>query len=80
MTEQMLLVDGDELRHFREVSATFGRDVELVATLVVHRTLPANETLVEVTRRIYTGELNPNPSNLGIALDLLKSKMHPPSP
>ena len=41
---------------------------------------PANETLVEVTRRIYTGELNPNPSNLGIALDLLKSKMHPPSP
>ncbi|MGA7152511.1 MAG: ketopantoate reductase C-terminal domain-containing protein, partial [Pseudolabrys sp.] len=41
---------------------------------------PANETLVEVTRRIYTGELKPNPSNLGIALDLLKSKMHPPSP
>ena len=36
----------------------------------------ANETLVEVTRRIYTGELKPDPANLRIALELLKSKTH----
>jgi 2-dehydropantoate 2-reductase len=35
---------------------------------------PANETLVEVTRRIYAGELKPDPSNLAIAIELLKSK------
>jgi hypothetical protein len=28
-----------------------------------------------MTRRIYTGELKPDRSNLGIALGLLKSKM-----
>ena len=37
---------------------------------------PANETLVEITRRIYAGELKPDPSNLKIAMALLKSKMH----
>ena len=37
---------------------------------------PANETLVEITRRIYAGELKPDPSNLRIAMALLKSKMH----
>jgi 2-dehydropantoate 2-reductase len=37
---------------------------------------PANEALVEVTRRIYAGELKPDPSNLAIATELLKSKMH----
>jgi 2-dehydropantoate 2-reductase len=36
---------------------------------------PANETLVEVTRRIYVGELKPDPSNLSIAIELLNSKM-----
>jgi len=35
----------------------------------------ANDTMVEVTRRIYAGELRPDPSNLRIALDLLKSKL-----
>jgi 2-dehydropantoate 2-reductase len=35
---------------------------------------PANETLVEITRRIYMGELKPNPGNLAIALELLKAK------
>jgi ketopantoate reductase len=35
---------------------------------------PANETLVEVTRRIYLGELEPDPSNLAIALELLNAK------
>ena len=37
---------------------------------------PANETMVEVTRRIHAGELKPDPSNLKIALDLLRSKTH----
>jgi 2-dehydropantoate 2-reductase len=37
---------------------------------------PANETLVEVTRRIYAGELKPDPSNLAIAIELLNSKTH----
>jgi 2-dehydropantoate 2-reductase len=36
---------------------------------------PANETLVEVTRRIFAGELKPDPSNLAIAIKLLNSKM-----
>ena len=36
---------------------------------------PANETLVEVTRRIYLGELKPDPANLAIALELLNAKM-----
>jgi 2-dehydropantoate 2-reductase len=36
---------------------------------------PANEVLVEVTRRIYVGELKPDPSNLSMAVELLKSKM-----
>jgi len=36
---------------------------------------PANDTMVEVTRRIYAGELKPDPSNLLIALDLLKSRL-----
>jgi hypothetical protein len=36
---------------------------------------PANEILVEVTRRIYVGELKPDPSNLNVAMELLKSKM-----
>ena len=37
---------------------------------------PANETLVEVTRRITAGELKPDPSNLSLAIELLKSKTH----
>jgi 2-dehydropantoate 2-reductase len=41
---------------------------------------PANETLVEVTRRIYVGELKPDPSNLNIAIELLNSKMRRASP
>jgi 2-dehydropantoate 2-reductase len=41
---------------------------------------PANETLVEVTRRIYSGELKPDPSNLNIAIELLNSKMRRASP
>jgi 2-dehydropantoate 2-reductase len=36
---------------------------------------PANDTLVEITRRIHAGELKPDPSNLGVALALLKAKM-----
>jgi 2-dehydropantoate 2-reductase len=36
---------------------------------------PANETLVEITRRIYLGELKPDPSNLDIALELLNAKL-----
>jgi len=36
---------------------------------------PANETLVEVTRRIYLGELKPDAANLGIALELLNAKL-----
>ena len=35
---------------------------------------PANETLVEMTRRIHAGELKPDPSNLAIALKLLKER------
>jgi len=35
---------------------------------------PANETLVEVTRRITAGELKPDPSNLSLAIEVLKSK------
>ena len=31
-------------------------------------------SLVEVTRRIYAGELKSDPSNLSIAIGLLKSK------
>jgi 2-dehydropantoate 2-reductase len=37
---------------------------------------PANETLVEITRRVYAGELKPDPANLAIALDLLRSKLN----
>jgi 2-dehydropantoate 2-reductase len=37
---------------------------------------PANETMVEVTRRIHAGELKPDKANLRIALDLLRSKTH----
>src|SRR5258708_4568982 len=40
---------------------------------------PANETLVEVTRRIYAGELKPDPANLKTALELLKPKMQRPT-
>ena len=35
---------------------------------------PANETMVELTRRIFIGELKPNPGNLATALELLKAK------
>jgi 2-dehydropantoate 2-reductase len=35
---------------------------------------PANETLVEMTRRIYSGELKPDAANFRIAIDLLRSK------
>ena len=35
---------------------------------------PANETMVEMTRRIFMGELKPNPGNLTTTLELLKAK------
>ena len=56
-------------------------EVDLINGFVVEEGLkrgiptPANEALVEVTRRIYAGELKPNPSNLGVALELLKLRM-----
>src|SRR5262245_13794502 len=37
---------------------------------------PANDTLVEMTRRIHAGEIKPDPANLKTTLELLKSKMH----
>jgi 2-dehydropantoate 2-reductase len=55
-------------------------EIDLINGLVVdegHKRgipTPANEALVEVTRRIYRGELKPDPSNLGLALGLLRSK------
>jgi 2-dehydropantoate 2-reductase len=36
---------------------------------------PANEAMVEMTRRIFMGELKPNPRNLAAALELLKAKI-----
>ena len=36
---------------------------------------PANETMIEMTRRIHAGVLKPDPSNLPIALQLLRSKI-----
>ena len=57
-------------------------EVDLINGLVVEEgrrrgiPTPANETMVEITRRIYAGELKPDPSNLKITLDLLKSKTH----
>src|SRR5262249_14925002 len=56
-------------------------EVDLINGLVVEEgrkrgiPTPANETMVEITRRIYAGELKPDPSNLRITLDLLKAKM-----
>jgi len=56
-------------------------EIDLINGLVVEEgakrgiATPANATMVEITRRIYVGELKPDPSNLAIALDLLKSKM-----
>jgi 2-dehydropantoate 2-reductase len=56
-------------------------EVDLINGLVVEEgrrrgiATPANETLVEVTRRIYLGELEPDPANLAIALELLNAKM-----
>jgi 2-dehydropantoate 2-reductase len=41
---------------------------------------PANETLVEVTRRIFAGELKPDPANLDIALELLSAKTQTAAP
>jgi 2-dehydropantoate 2-reductase len=35
---------------------------------------PANEVLVEVTRRIHAGELKPDPANFALALDLLRAR------
>ena len=60
-------------------------EVDLINGLVVEEgrkrgiPTPANETLVEVTRRIYVGELKPDPANLDIALELLNAKMQPAS-
>jgi 2-dehydropantoate 2-reductase len=56
-------------------------EIDLINGLVVEEgrkrgiPTPANETMVEITRRIYIGELKPDPNNLAIALDLLKSKL-----
>src|ERR1700682_1021110 len=56
------------------------RGVDLINGFVVQEgrrrgiPTPANETLVEITRRIYAGELKPDPANLDIALELLRSK------
>ena len=56
-------------------------EVDLINGLVVEEgrnraiPTPANETLVEITRRIYFGELKPDPSNLNIALELLNGKL-----
>ncbi len=56
-------------------------EVDLINGLVVEEgrkraiPTPANETLVEVTRRIYLGELKPDPSNLNIALEMLNAKL-----
>ncbi len=36
---------------------------------------PANETLVEMTRRIYRQELKPDKANLQVALALYRSKL-----
>jgi 2-dehydropantoate 2-reductase len=55
-------------------------EVDLINGLVVEEggkrgiATPANETLVEITRRIYLGELQPDPGNLNIALELLNGK------
>ena len=56
-------------------------EVDLINGLVVEEgrkrgiATPANETLVEITRRIYRGELKPDPANLKIALELLNAKL-----
>jgi 2-dehydropantoate 2-reductase len=56
-------------------------EIELINGFVVEEgrkrgiATPANQTLVEMTRRIYAGELKPDRANLGVALALLKSKM-----
>jgi 2-dehydropantoate 2-reductase len=56
-------------------------EIDLINGLVVEEgrkrgiATPANETMVEITRRIYAAEMKPDPANLGIAIDLLKSKM-----
>jgi 2-dehydropantoate 2-reductase len=56
-------------------------EVDLINGLVVEEgrkrgiPTPANETLVEVTRRIYVGELKPDPANLKVALQLLNAKL-----
>jgi len=55
-------------------------EIDMINGLVVEEgkkrgiATPANETMVEVTRRIFAGELKPDPKNLPIALDLLASK------
>src|SRR5262249_39811522 len=55
-------------------------EVDLINGLVVEEgrrraiATPANEALVEITRRIYLGELKPDPSNLTIALELRNAK------
>jgi 2-dehydropantoate 2-reductase len=56
-------------------------EVDLINGLVVEEgrkrgiPTPANETLVEITRRIYLGELKPDRSNLNVALELLNAKL-----
>jgi 2-dehydropantoate 2-reductase len=56
-------------------------EVDLINGLVVEEgrkrgiPTPANETLVEITRRIYLGELKPDSSNLNTALELLNAKL-----
>ena len=61
-------------------------EVDLINGLVVEEgrkrgiPTPANATLVEVTRRIYMGELKPDPANLAIAVELLNAKLQGASP
>jgi 2-dehydropantoate 2-reductase len=61
-------------------------EVDLINGLIVDEgrkrgiATPANETLVEITRRIYHAELKPDPANLNIALELLNAKLQPALP
>jgi len=55
-------------------------EVDVINGLVVEEgrrrgiATPANETMVEMTRRIYAGEIKPDPANFAVALELLRTK------
>lgn len=54
-------------------------EVDLINGIVVEENAkrgepsPANQAIVEITRRIHEGELNADPSNIALALDMAKS-------